>query len=40
MLNAGGQLPEWLAHAVALTNRVVGDIDEAVQALLAQPRKR
>lgn len=40
VLNAGGQLPEWLAHAVALTNRVVGDIDEAVQALLAQPRKR
>jgi hypothetical protein len=40
VLNAGGQLPEWLAHAVALTNRVVGDIDEAVQALFDQPRGR
>ena len=40
VLNAGGQPPEWLAHAVALTNRVVGDIDEAVQDLLDQPRGR
>jgi hypothetical protein len=40
VLNAGGQPPEWLAHAVALTNRVVGDIDEAVQDLLAQPHGR
>jgi hypothetical protein len=40
LLNAGGAPPEWLAHAVALTNRVVGDIDEAVQDLLARPRKR
>ena len=38
VLNAGGQAPEWLAHAVALTNRVVRDIDKAVQELLAQPR--
>jgi uncharacterized protein (DUF1778 family) len=38
ILNAGGQPPEWLAHAVALANRVVGDIDGAVQDLLEQPR--
>jgi hypothetical protein len=40
ILNAAGQPPEWLAHAVALTDRVVGDIDRAVQGLLDKPHGR
>lgn len=40
VLNAGGQPPEWLAQAIALTNRVVENIDRAVQGLLDQPHGR
>ena len=40
VLNAGGQPPEWLTHAVALTNGVVEHIDEAVQGLLDEQRGR
>ena len=39
-LNAGGDPPEWLKNAIALTDRVIHNIDEAVQDLLDQPRKR
>jgi uncharacterized protein (DUF1778 family) len=35
--NAGGQPPEWLAHAITLTNGVVARIDAAVQDLLHGP---
>ena len=40
ILNAGGDPPEWLTSAVALTDRVVHDIDRAVQDLLEQKRRR
>jgi hypothetical protein len=33
MLNAGGEAPEWLTHAVHLTNTVVARIDTAVEDL-------
>ena len=37
MLNAGGDPPEWLRNAIALTDRVVHNIDRAVQDLLTRP---
>jgi hypothetical protein len=40
ILNAGGDPPEWLRNAVALTDRVVQRIDQAVQDLLDPPRGR
>jgi hypothetical protein len=40
ILNAGGDPPEWLTSAVALTDRVAHDIDRAVQDLLEQQRRR
>ena len=39
-LNAGAEPPEWLTSAIALTDRVVHNIDRAVQDLLEQPRGR
>ena len=39
-LNAGAEPPEWLTSAIALTDRVVHNIDRAVQYLLEQPRGR
>jgi uncharacterized protein (DUF1778 family) len=39
-LNAGGQTPEWLEHAIALTNRAVATIDRTVQDLLDQSHGR
>jgi hypothetical protein len=40
ILNAGGDAPEWLKAAIALTDRVVHNIDRAVQDLLDPPRGR
>jgi hypothetical protein len=40
VLNAGGDAPEWLQSAVALTDRVVHRIDQAVQDLLDPPTGR
>ncbi len=40
ILNAGGDPPEWLRNAIALTDRVVHRIDGAVQDLLDVPRER
>jgi hypothetical protein len=40
ILNAGGDPPEWLKNAIALTDRVVHGIDRAVQGLLDPPRGR
>jgi hypothetical protein len=40
ILNAGGDPPEWLKNAIALTDRVVHGIDRAVQDLLDPPRGR
>ena len=40
ILNAGGDPPEWLQSAIALTDRVVQNIDQAIQDLLEQPRGR
>jgi uncharacterized protein (DUF1778 family) len=40
ILNAGGDPPEWLRSAIALTDRVVHRIDGAVQDLLDAPRER
>jgi hypothetical protein len=37
ILTAGGEPPEWLKNAVALTQRVVEDIDRAVEALVDPP---
>jgi uncharacterized protein (DUF1778 family) len=39
-LNAGGDPPEWLNNAIALTDQVVHNIDEAVQNLLDPPHNR
>jgi hypothetical protein len=36
ILNAGGDAPEWLGHAIHLANRVVTQIDRAVSDLTAQ----
>jgi hypothetical protein len=40
ILNAGGDPPEWLKSAVALTDRLVERIDRATQNLLDPPRRR
>ena len=40
ILNAGGDPPAWLQTAIAMTGRVVHNIDRAVQDLLNQPRAR
>ena len=40
ILNAGGDPPEWLKNAIALTDRVVHNIDQAVQDLLDPPSGR
>jgi hypothetical protein len=39
-LNAGGDPPEWLKSAIALTDRVVHSIDKAVQEVLDPPLGR
>jgi hypothetical protein len=38
VLNAGAESPEWLEHAISLTNQVVETIDRTVQDLLDHPR--
>lgn len=40
ILNAGGDPPEWLNNAIALTDRVVHSIDRAVQDLLDPASRR
>jgi hypothetical protein len=40
ILNAGGDPPEWLTNAIALTDRVVERIDRAAQSLLSPARGR
>ena len=40
VLNAGGDPPEWLKSAIALTDRVVHSIDKAVQEVLDPPPGR
>jgi hypothetical protein len=40
ILNAGGDPPEWLQNAIALTDRVVHSIDRAVEEVLDPPRGR
>jgi hypothetical protein len=40
ILNAGGDPPPWLRNAIALTDRVVHSIDQAVQDLLDPPPGR
>ncbi len=40
ILNAGGDPPEWLESAIALTDRVVHSIDKAVQDVLDPPPGR
>ena len=40
ILNAGGDPPDWLRNAIALTDRVVHRIDRVVQDLLDPPSDR
>ena len=40
ILNGGGDPPEWLGSAIALTDRVVERVDRAVQDMLDPPSKR
>ena len=40
IINAGGDPPEWLKNAIALSDRVVHGIDRAVQDLLDPARRR
>jgi hypothetical protein len=38
VLNAGGDQPEWLPHAIAMANRAVEMIDQTVDELLSRSR--
>ena len=40
ILNAGGDPPEWLRNAIALTDRIVQRVDRAVQGLLDPANRR